>query len=191
MAVKFYNPGSKIVEMIRFDHPTNDPKVQNTISYYPLSADEKSYFEVPTEVEVTSDNGPVSVVVRFAERLQKDYREYGLVRINPKAKNIADDDNVALDEKAAKEKGDRLWREYLETKAREHIFNVEQAGAMGAVPQRARGVYKHALDVLGIADPADKVGTAINKTQDTVEMSEMKKRLAEMEKLVQSMAKGK
>lgn len=190
MSVKFYNPGSKIYEKMAFDHPTNDVKQVNIIAYFQISAEEKSFFDVPTEVEVIAESGPMNVSVKFADRIQKDYKEYGLIRIEPtrdiRKKPFQADENAAPDEKAAKEKGDRFWRLYLEAKAREHIYNVEQAYAMGSVPTRARGVFALALKTLGLEDPADKVGTAVGRTQDSDRVKALEEQLAELTKLVKA-----
>jgi hypothetical protein len=47
---------------------------------------------------------------------------------------------------------------------------------------------KHALDELGIEDPADKVGVAVDRKQDSDEMAELKKTVAELMKLVKKNA---
>jgi hypothetical protein len=185
MAVKFYNPGSRLYEKMNFDHPTNDIKKVNLIAYYQIDAPEKSFFEVPTEVEVETESGPINVSVKFADRLQRDYKEYGLVRVDPGYKKpIGEDENIARNEKDAKERGDRLWRDYLVLKAREHIQNVDQCNASGVVPMRAKGVYAHALKTLGMEDPADKVGSAVNRTQDSDRVQALEAQIAELRNLI-------
>lgn len=184
MSIRFYNPGSRLYEKMAFDHPTNDIKQVNLIAYYQIDAAERSFFEVPSEIEVQSDAGPISVSVRFADRIQKDYREYGVVRVDSKPKHpILENENLAVNDKDAKERGDRLYRDYLEAKAREHVENVEKAYAMGAVPRRATGVYAQALKVCGLVDPADKVGAAIDKRQDSDEIALLKTQIAELQRL--------
>lgn len=184
MSVRFYNPGSRIFEKMAFDHPSKDIKSVNLIAYYQIDAPEKDFFEVPTEVEVHADSGPVNVSVKFADRIQKDFKDYGVVRIDPKRdvekKPIADDENVALTNKEAKERGERLWKDYLLAMAREHISNVDMARAAGGVPMRAKGIYAQALKHCGIEDPADQVGTAVSKKQDSEEMSDLKAQIAEL-----------
>ena len=105
MAVRFYNPGFRITERLIFDHPTNDPKQMNLVSGYNVDAREKEFFDVPTEVPVQTESGEHFVSVKFADRIQRDYRNQGVVRINPKAKEIHEEDNVALNDKDAKDKG--------------------------------------------------------------------------------------
>jgi hypothetical protein len=187
MAIKFYNPGTKIDDTLRFDHPTNDPKYQNNISYYQLHAEPQSFFEVPTVLVIkTETGGEVEVPVRFAPQIKLDYKSYGLVQINPNLEpaKIHPDDNVAANEKDAKEKGDRLWQEYIVEKAREYILQVEQVRAMGGVPMRAKGVYAHALKSLNMSDPADLVGNQVVKTADDARFTAMQKQIEELTKLV-------
>ncbi len=193
MPVKFYNPGTKIDDTLRYDNPTSDPKYQNNIAYFQLHADAHSFFDVPTEQIVITDNGELVVPVRFADRVRMDYRDYGCIRINPrlKAEDINEDDNVAVNEKDAKEKGDRLWKDYLLAKAREHILNCDQARAAGGVPMRAKGVYAHALKSLGMQDPADAVGTAVERSQTDANTAELQRQIKELSDQVANLAKRK
>ena len=192
MAVEFYNPGHRINEMMRFDHPTNDDKQMNNVSYFVVDAPEHGYFEIPSEVEVQTEQGPVQISVKFADRIQRDFREYGVVRIvDPKKVTINEDDNTAADKKSAKEKGERLWSDYLVAKAREHIQNVETTFAIGGIPQRARGDFAHALKMLNMEDPADKVGVALSRAGDTETVKDLKAQIEELRGLVLAGAKGK
>ena len=50
MAKRFYNPGAKFKELLRFDNPINEIKQQNLVSFWPIEAEEESFFEVPTEL---------------------------------------------------------------------------------------------------------------------------------------------
>ena len=190
MAIRFYNPGSKIQEMMRFDHPTNDIRKQNLVSYFQVNAAAESFFDVPTEMEVETDSGTITIAVKFAELIQHDYREYGVVRIDPKPKKpISETDNAALTEKDAKAKGDGLWKDFLVAKAREHYLMVESAYAHGGIPSRARGIYAHALKVIGMEDPADKVGTAIGHTQESEKVTRLEEQVKQLMEMVT--AKGK
>lgn len=188
MAVKFYNPGSKIFEKLAFDHPTNDIKKMNTISYFQIDAGEKAFFEVPTEVAVEAESGEQFVAVRFAERIQKDYKNFGVVRINPKAKDIHEDDNVALNEKDAKEKGERLWKECMMQLVREHKKAVQETRSNNLTPSRARGTVAHAFKTLGIEDPANDIEDVLARKQDTSEMETLKKQIADLTAMVMKRA---
>ena len=75
------------------------------------------------------------------------------------------------------------------TKAREHIAQVELIRGQGMPPARATGIYKHALKTLGIADPADQVGTVVAANQQVAEVADLQKQLAEMRKLVEGLKK--
>lgn len=186
MPVTFYNPGTKITELLRFDHPTNDPQKQNNISYFRLEAPERSLFTVPTEMEIDipETGGTVSIPVRFADRIQNDFMTYGVVRVNPRAKDVAEDANIAKDEKEAKAKGDRLWKNYLIDIARQYIIDVQEIKAAGGVPRPAKGPIAHALKVLNMADPADLVGAAVEKQQDYSRVELLERKIEELQALV-------
>jgi hypothetical protein len=191
MAVRFYNPGFKISELLRFDHPTNDVKVQNLISYYRVEAEPKAFFDVPTETEVETEQGPMPVAVRFADRIQKEYKAQGVVRVNPKAKDVHESENVALTEKEAKEKGEHLWRESLKALVDEHDATCAQARANGMRPRAATGNTKYALKVLGFDDPANDADTVLNRKQDTGETEALKAQLAALQNTVNQLIGAK
>lgn len=197
MAVKFYNPGARLFERLRFDHPTNDPVNQNNVSYFQIDVPEASFFEVPTEVTVeTIGGGEQAVAVRFAQRIQADFRDIGVVLIDHKRdlkkKPIGEDENVALNEKDAKEKGDRLWKDAMLRLVREHEKICYEARANGFKPQRGRGSVAHALKTLGIEDPANDVADVLQRKQDVSELESVKAQLAEMQKMMLNLAaKGK
>lgn len=191
MAVTFFNPGNRIYEKLAFDHPTNDIKQVNLIAYHQIDAAEHDFFEVPTEITVTTEQGEFAVSVKFADRIQSAYKDYGVVRVNPKAKDIHEDDNVATTREEAKKKGDRLWREFLMAKAREHIANVEMARASNVAPSYAKGVYAHALKVLGMKDPADPVGSVVESNKHVVDMDTVQAQMAELQKQIAALTKGK
>lgn len=185
MAVKFYNPGTRIYEKLAFDHPTNDVKHMNLVAYYQIDAPAKAFFDVPTEVEVQTDNGPQSVSVRFADRIQADYRTLGVIRVNPRAKQpVHEDDNVVLDAKDAKEKGDRLWKDAMIQLVREHKQRCDEARNANLTPQRAKGTVKHALEELGIEDPANDVEDVLKRKQNTSENDALKAQLAALQQQV-------
>lgn len=187
MSVKFYNPGPKIKETLRFDHPTNDPKYQNNVSYWDMVAPEKDFFEVPTIVDFqTAEGATVSVPVYFAPRIKEDYKTYGFIKIDTKfvESEANSGDNVAKDEKTAKVKGDQRYGDYMLDKAREWILNVERIRAAGGVPNRASGVFAHALKAVGMSDPADPAGNAsVNTSQD--------EKIARLERMLEELTKGK
>lgn len=184
MAVEFYNPGPAIYEKLRFDHPTNDIKSQNLISYFQIDVPGQSYFDVPTEVGVQTEQGEQFVSVRFADRIQADYRALAVVRVNPKAKNINEEDNVAGDRKEAKVKAERLWRDAMLQLVREHEKTCYEIKAAGLKPQRAKGTIAHALKTLGIEDPANDVADVLERKRDTSEVDSLKQQIAELRSMV-------
>jgi hypothetical protein len=186
MPVKFYNPGPKIKETLRFDHPTNDPKYQNNVSYWDMVAPEKDFFDIPTIIEFQTVEGQmVSVPVYFAGRVKEDYKTYGFIKIDPKYVETAETegDNVAADEKKAKIKGDLRYQDYMLDKAREWILNVERIRAAGGVPNRAGGVFAHALKAVGMADPADPAGNAMANTSQDEKIARLEKAIEELTKV--------
>jgi hypothetical protein len=181
MAVKFYNPGSRIYEKLAFDHPVNDVTQMNLVAYFQVDAPARSFFEVPTEVEVETDNGPQSVSVRFADRIQADYRSLGVVRVNAKPKQpIGEDENVALTDKEAQKKAERLWRDAMVELVREHKRLCDEARNHGLTPQRARGTVKHAMEELGIEDPANDVADVLKRSRDDDRVKKLEEELAEL-----------
>jgi|SRR6185437_11295966 len=200
MARRFYNPGTKINEIVKFDHPTNDIKDQNIVSYWPVLAEAKSFFDVPTEVSVpTLDGDTTQISVRIADIIRHDYKHLGVVMIDPsrdiKKKPIGDEENIALNEKDAKEKGDRIWLAHLYELVRDHERTVMEIKAKGSRPERARGNVAFAFKTLGIKDPANDVEDVLQREQDGGKVSALEAQLAQMQadmaKLVANMSKGK
>ncbi len=181
MAVKFYNPGFKIREMMKFDHPTNDIKQENINSYWWVVADAKSFFMVPTEISLETINGPVDISVPFPRLVKEQYREHAVVMIDPKRdttkRPIAEEDNVATNEREAKAKAELLWKDAQLKLIREHEDRCREARDAGKRPQRAKGNIKHALDALGIEDPANDIEDVIQRKQDTSEVGELRAQL--------------
>lgn len=189
--IRAYNPGSKVEHTFQFDHPTNDPRVQNLVSYWKFEALQESFFDIPTEQVVDTLNGPVSVAVRFAERVKREFKDYGIVIVDPRVKEPHPEDNVAANDKDAREKGTRMWRDYLESKAREHIENVERAKAFNVPAKRAHGVYSHALRILGLQDPADPVGNIIQTTQNVADVGALQATLVQMQAQIDRLTAAK
>lgn len=188
-SIRFYNPGTKIDEMLRYDNPTTDDRKQNNVAYYRLQVEKASFFDVPTEqILDTPEMGEIRVPVNFAKRVKETFKDYGVVQIDARKKEIHEDDNLAANEKDAKDKGTRMWRDFLLKTCREHINNCDMIRANSGVPMRAKGLVKHALDELGVEDPADQVGVKVERKHDSEEMAELKRTVAELTKLVKKNA---
>jgi len=190
MPIRFYNPGPRIAEPMRFDHPTNDPKEMNLVSFWHIEAPEKAFFDVPTEVTVETPDGEHTVPVKFADRVQELYRRYGIVRINPKPRNpIEEEDNVALTEKDAKEKGERLWRDCMIDLVRAHTLQCAEIRSHNNIPMRARGTTAYAFKTLGIEDPANDVVDVLSRKQDVSEVADLKRQVEELKSMMLTGAK--
>lgn len=197
MAVKFYNPASRITETLRFDSPLKDERQQPLVAYHNLDVPAESYFEVPTELSVTIDGEPLSVSVQLPKIVRDQYRfSHCVVQIDPardtKRKPISDEENVAVNEKDAKTRADELWKQTMIGLVREHKRLCNEARHNGLTPMRARGNVAHALRALGIEDPANDVEDVLKRKADDSETAKLRAELDEMKKLVMNMAtKGK
>jgi hypothetical protein len=197
MAVKFYNPASRITETIRFDSPLKDDKGQPLVAYHNLEVPAESFFEVPTELVVQIDGEPVPVAVSLPKIIREQYRySHCVVMVDPawpvKKKPISDEDNVALTEEKAEAKAKVLWKDAMYSLVRQHEDRVREAKEAGRRPLRALGNIKHALNALGVEDPANDVEDVLKRKQDDTETQKLRAELDEMKKLVMNMAtKGK
>jgi hypothetical protein len=181
---RFYNAGTQIDERLSYTHPTKDPKEGNTLSYHLLKVEEKEFFEVPETFTLDTPEGEVTVSVNFTKRIKSLYQKRGIIQIDARAKTVDEDDNLALTDKDAKIKGERMWREYLKDIARAHFAAVGETKSFGGVPQVARGLTKYALNVLQMEDPADTVDTVIRAKEGKIENSETQKQIADLTALV-------
>ena len=187
--IRFYNPGPAFSEKMRFDHPTNDPKYLNNISFWIVNAEKESFFDCPTVVDVDSLQGTVQIAVQFADRLHKEFREFGIIRIDPKRdpETINPSEQIATNEKDAKSLGKAVWEDYMLQLAREHIETVERARNVGVIPARAMGLKAHALKVLGMQDPADAAGNLAKTNKDVPALEAIMAQMAEMARTIKKL----
>lgn len=175
----FYNPGFTFREMKQYDNPLTDSVTHNNISYLDLKAPEKSFFEVADHATVTDEAGEEhQVPLKLAKLIKEWYAERGVVLVNPNAKNIQEDDNVALTKEEAKAKGQRLWNKFLRSKANEYFARVSETKAAGQLPVPAQGLFKRVLEELGMKDPADTVEQIIQTQSNTVDNTELMRQVA-------------
>lgn len=185
MAKRFYNPGAKFKEMLRFDNPTNEIKSQNLVSYWPIEADEESFFEIPTELTFRVQGGEeVSVPVQFWKQIKQAYAAHGVVLVDEDVKSPAPEDNVAPTDEAAIKKAKVLYRASLIELVREHQENCAKVRAAGMIPRPATNVVARALKILGIEDPANDLNTVLQRRQDNDELAALKAQLARVEKMI-------
>lgn len=161
IAMRFYNPGSEIKQMLPYTNTTKDPRDGSTISQHILHAPERGYFEMPDVITLITVDGEATIPVGFSRIVKAQFASRGVVMINPKAKNIFEDDNLATSDEEAKTKGDRIWKDYLRAKASEWYAIVADIKGGGGVPRAATGLFAFALKQLHMEDPADTVDTII------------------------------
>ncbi len=177
---RFYNPGTKIENRVQYTHPTKDPKDGNTLSYYIFAVGAKDFVDVPDTLTLDTLEGEISVAVNFAKRIKKEYQSQGVILVDSRLKNILDDDNAATDDKGAKVKGDKMWREHLKSIAQGHYTSVAETKSFGGVPRAAVGLTKYALDFLNMEDPADQVDTITRAKEGQTTNVETQKQIADL-----------
>lgn len=189
MSKRFYNPGANLDEMFKFDNPNADLKNENGIGYWKVTASPASFFEVPTDISFKDGDNETTIAVRFWDRIKLDWKKFGVVLVDAKAKQpVSEDDNVALNDKDAKAKGDRLWRDATIELVSEHRAMCDEMRSNGFTPKRAIGNVARALRELGIEDPANDVQTVLERKQDNDEVSALKSQLADLQKTVLALA---
>lgn len=159
--MRFYNPGSTIQQMLPYTNTSKDPRDGSTISNYLLNAPERDFFDLPDVITLLTIDGEATIPVGFSRIVKATFRSRGVIMINPRAKDVFEDDNLALNEKDAQVKGDRIWKEYLRSKASEWYGIVAEIKAGGGVPRAATGLFAFALKQLHMEDPGDVVDTII------------------------------
>jgi hypothetical protein len=164
--MRFYNPGSEIRQMLPYTNTTKDPRDGSTVSQHLLNAPQRDYFELPDVITLVTIDGEATVPVGFSRIVKAQFASRGVIMINPRAKNIFEDDNLATNDEDAQVKGDRVWKEYLRSKASEWYAIVAEIKAGGGVPRTATGLFAFAIKQLHMEDPADTVDTIIRAKED-------------------------
>jgi hypothetical protein len=149
LTVKMYNAGYRISEPIPFSLAEgHDP---HCLGKWYLDAPEKSFFKVPIVLELSNGS---DLSVRFPQDIIRKFGKRGVIWVNPEyAGEIGASVPIAKTEEEAKEKGDRIWGEYLDDICRKWIEQCHQIAAGGGKPGEAQGFTKRALKERGIADP--------------------------------------
>lgn len=180
--MRFYNPGSEIRQMLPYTNTTKDPRDGSTVSHHLMNAPERDFFELPDVITLLTIDGEATIPVGFSRIVKAQFAPRGVVMINPRAKNILEDDNLALNDKDAQVKGDRMWKEYLRAKASEWYAIVAEIKAGGGVPRAATGLFAFALKQLHMEDPADVVDTIIRAKEGQASNADVQSQLAELQK---------
>jgi hypothetical protein len=178
--MRFYNPGSAITQMLPYTNTTKDPRDGSTVSHHLLNAGEAAFFELPDVITLLTLDGEATIPVGFSRIVKAQFASRGVVMINPRAKEIFEDDNLATNDADAKAKGDRTWKDFLKTKAGEWYANVAEIKAGGGVPRAATGLFAYALKYLHMEDPADVVDTIIRAKEGQQSNAELQRQLTEL-----------
>lgn len=176
--MRFYNPGSPIQQMLPYTNTTKDPRDGSTISNHLLLAPEKDFFDIPDVITLQTTEGEATIPVGFSRIVKAQFRDRGVIMIKPSAKDIFEDDNLAVNEADARAKGDRLWKEYLRAKVGEWFSIVQEIKASGGVPRAATGLFAFALKQLHLEDPADIVDSLVRAKEGKQTDSETKAQIA-------------
>lgn len=178
---RFYNPGTKIEEMLGYDNPLLDARDCSLRAYFQLRAEEKSFFTVPRELKTALDS---SIYPQFDKSILGRHAARGVVLVDKNAENVDPDEPIATTDQEAKQKGDAKWSVYLRTTAQEWMDHIARCREQSLQPKPAQGFHKYALTALGIVDPADTVDNMLSTRASDGEVGQMKKELAELRKLI-------
>jgi hypothetical protein len=178
--MRFYNPGSEIRQMLPYTNTTKDPRDGSTVSHHLLNAPEQGFFELPDVITLLTIDGEASVPVGFSRIVKAQFASRGVIMINPRAKDIFEDDNLATNDKDAEHKGNRIWKDYLQGKCSEWYGVVAEIKAGGGVPRKATGLFAFALKQLHMEDPADVVDTIIRAKEGQQSNAELQRQLTEL-----------
>lgn len=185
--MRFYNPGSTIQQMIPYTNTTKDPREGSTISNHLFTAPEKDFVDVPDVITLMTPEGEATIPVGFGRHIKRVFAERGLIQVNPNAKGVVEDDNVALNDKDARIKGDRMWKEFLKAKVAEWYTIVQDIKTQGGVPRAATGLYMFALKQLHMEDPADTVDTILRVKEEKVSNDETQRQIEELKAQIQQL----
>lgn len=179
----FYNAGFRFTERKTYDNPFADPRDTNIISYLNIEAPEGGTFTVPDSVVVTLDSGEEATVsLRLKKLIQETFGPRGVILIDPTQKIIREEEYVANTLEQAKRKGAAIFKGYLTDKANEWFAIVEDVKASGRRPKTATGLFKHALERLGIEDPADTIDGLTKAKEGQKSNLDMQEILASMQR---------
>ena len=70
---------------------------------------------------------------------------------------------LATTEELVMEKAELLWKRWLRTVVEGHLADCQNAMSAGGAPRAASGFTKHALELLGIADPGEQYFLNLSK----------------------------
>jgi hypothetical protein len=161
--VRFYNPGDRISEPILYSVEGADI---HTVARFTLDIEERGFANVPTEIKML-DTGQ-RIPVNFPTTVCDRFKDRGLVLIDEEHVATEDEEEedkvpIAVDEDAAKDKGDRIWRKYLFGIVRRHTTLCNEIRRNNGVPEEASGFTRRALKLLNMKDPASAGMEAVDQ----------------------------
>lgn len=174
MEHKLYNAGDRIKELMLYSVKAAD-KDLNWIARKEIDLPEHGFSAISDEIALP--NSGQRIPVNFHLDLPMRHGHRGLVLINKEmATDVDDDTPYARDEKDARAKGDRLWRNHLINTVQRHVDLCAALRASGAAPKAASNFTLRAFRLLGLKDPAELI------FQSTVVQADDTKPLAVPEK---------
>jgi len=180
---RFYNPGFAWNETLKFDNPVSDSQSSN-ISFHPINAGNKSFFEVAEmQVVILPTGEAMEVPLRFKELVRLQYADKGVVLVVP-GRTCTELENIAENDVDAKRKGTAVWKQYMMDRCNEWFRLVEEIKAQGRLPRPAEGLFKRCLLECGIADPADYATVLSKAKEDQQENKDMQKQISDLTALV-------
>lgn len=171
---KMYNAGDRINETLNFSLP--DGHDIHVVGKWHMDAPERSFFDVPTEMQV----GFATIRVEFVRDILLKFGDRGLILVdkNREPGTILETEPVASNEDEAKRKGEANWKGYLRKVAQIYLDEGAQIRAAGGMPRAPHGFTKRALKLLNIADPTEEV--FIKAGQQQTEVDALRQQLAEL-----------
>lgn len=168
-AVRFYNGGDPKFERMQYSALEFDIKNENGVRHYVLDAPRKGFFEVPREIR--TENG-ASQLLGLPREVMEKYGPRGFVMID---KNLDDkrcegEPFIANSDEGAREKGDRLWREYCHKCVTEYEENNEKRATIPLPKLRASGFILHAYKELGMTPPGAEEEKKALEGKNTLEL---------------------
>lgn len=178
---RFYNPGFKFEELKQYDNPLNVDGFANNISYLPIKAPGKDFFEVPDIGTVTDAGGEdIQVPLKLRPIILRYYAERGVICVDPNRKNVGAEEPYANSDEEAKIKGKAVWEQFMRETASEWFRIVQNAKASDWPPRPASGLFKRVLEELGMQDPANIVDNLQEAKQGQVDNKDMQAKLDAM-----------
>jgi hypothetical protein len=168
-AVRFYNGGDRKFERLQYTAAEYDIKVENGVRYFVLDAPRKGFFDVPREIR--TETGAAQLLGLPGE-LKEKYGDRGFVMVD---RNMSDEQCdgqplLANSDDMAREKGDKLWRDYCFKLVKEFEENNERRVTIPLPKLQPSPFILHAYKELGLTPPGDEEKKKAIEGSNTIEM---------------------